>query len=256
MDRIKGKVAIVTGAASGIGEASAKLFAKEGAKVAVTDIDDKNGERVIGKIREAGGNADFWHLNVTQEKEVEKSFEQIVKKFGKLDILVNNAGIPGYDKGTHQTTTAEWDRVIDTNAKGIFFCVKYAVPYMLKNKGGSVINLSSIVGMMGGRDPVYHASKGAVRLMTKSDAWFYAKDQIRFNSVHPGYTYTPLSARAAKVAPEGEEKFVAAWAAKIPQGRWGTAEDISYGILYLASDESSYVTGTELVIDGGYMIRG
>jgi NAD(P)-dependent dehydrogenase (short-subunit alcohol dehydrogenase family) len=255
MYRVKGKVAIVTGGASGIGEASAKLLAKEGAKVAITDIDDKNGKRVIAEIADIGGMADFWRMDVTKEKDIEKSLADIVKKFGKLDILVNSAGIPGLPKPTHETTAAEWDRIMDINAKGTFLCIKYAVPYMLTNKGGSVVNLSSMLGLMGGMDPVYHASKGAVRLMTKSDAWFYAKDNIRFNSVHPGYILTPLFRGFGKANPEGEDKFNAATAAKIPQGRLGTGEDIANGILYLASDESSYVTGTELVIDGGYMIR-
>jgi NAD(P)-dependent dehydrogenase (short-subunit alcohol dehydrogenase family) len=255
MYRVRGKVAIVTGGASGIGEASAKLLTREGAKVAITDIDDKNGKRVVAEIADVGGTADFWHMDVTKEKDVEKSFADIVKKFGKLDILVNSAGIPGGPKPTHETTTDEWDRVMDINAKGTFFCVKYAVPYMLKNKGGSVVNLSSMLGLMGGMDPVYHASKGAVRLMTKSDAWSYAKDNIRFNSVHPGYILTPLFKGFGKANPDGEDKFYAETASRIPQGRLGTGDDIANGILYLASDESSYVTGTELVIDGGYLIR-
>ncbi len=255
MYRLKGKVAIVTGGASGIGEATAKLFAKEGCKVAITDIDDKNGQRVIDEIANIGGTAGFWHMDVTKEKDIDKTFADVAKKYAKLDILVNSAGIPGLPKGTHDTTAAEWDRIMDINAKGTFLCVKYAVPYMLKNKGGSVVNLSSMLGLMGGMDPVYHASKGAVRLMTKSDAWFYAKDQIRFNSVHPGYIYTPLFAGFGKVAPEGADKFNAETAARIPQGRLGTGDDVANGILYLASDEASYVTGIELSIDGGYMVR-
>jgi len=255
MERVKGKVAIVTGGASGIGEATAKLLAREGAKVAITDIDDKNGARVISEIKAEGGTADFWHLDVTRETDVERTFAEIVKKYLKLDILVNSAGVPGAAYGTHETPTKLWDRVMDINAKGTFLCNKYAVPYMLKNKGGSVVNISSMLGLMGGMDPTYHASKGAVRMMTKSDAWFYAKDQIRFNSVHPGYIFTPLFQGFGKANPEGEQKFYEEMAAKIPQQRLGTAEDVAKGILFLASDDASYITGIELSIDGGYMVR-
>ena len=231
MDRVKGKVAIVTGGASGIGEATAKLLAAEGAKVAITDIDDANGARVVKEIKEAGGTASFYHLDVTREKDVEETFSKIVDEYQKLDILVNSAGIPGGPLGTHETPTELWDRVMDINAKGTFLCNKYAVPYMLMNRGGSVINISSMLGLMGGMDPVYHASKGAVRMMTKSDAWFYARDQIRFNSVHPGYIFTPLFQGFGKANPEGEEQFYQEMAEKIPQGRLGTAEDVARGIL-------------------------
>jgi NAD(P)-dependent dehydrogenase (short-subunit alcohol dehydrogenase family) len=255
MDRVKGKVAIVTGGASGIGEAAAIILAAEGAKVGITDIDDKNGARVVAEIEKAGGTAAYWHLNVTVEKEVETTLAEIVKKYKKLDIVVNSAGVPGGPLGTHETPTTLWDKVMDINAKGTFLVNKFAIPYMLKNKGGSVVNISSMLGLMGGEDPVYHASKGAVRLMTKSDAWFYAPNQIRFNSVHPGYINTPLFQGFGKKNPEGEQKFYDAMAAKIPQKRLGTAEDVAKGILFLASDDASYVTGIELSIDGGYMVR-
>lgn len=255
MDRVKGKVAVVTGAASGIGEASARLLAKEGASVAVTDIDDKNGKRVAGEITKAGGVAEFWHMDVTREQEVEQTFADVFKKFGKLHILVNSAGIPGYPKPTHETTSAEWDRVININLKGTFLCVKYAVPYILKTKeGGSVVNISSMLGLIGGEDPVYHASKGGVRLMTKSDATIYARDNIRFNSVHPGYILTPLFRGFSSRHPGGPEAFFKEFEEKIPMGRLGTAEDVANGVLFLASDESSYITGSELVIDGAMSI--
>lgn len=255
MDRVKGKVAVITGGASGIGEASAKLLAKEGAKVAITDIDDKNGKRVMEEIKAAGGTAEFYHMNVTNEKEVEKTMSEANKKFGKITILVNSAGIPGYPKPTHETTTAEWDKVMDINLKGTFFCIKYSVPYILKAKeGGSVVNISSMLGLIGGGDPVYHASKGGVRLMTKSDASVYAKDGIRFNSVHPGYILTPLFQGFGKLNPKGPQAFYDEMAAKIPIPRLGTAEDVANGVLFLACDESSYITGSELVIDGGYSI--
>jgi NAD(P)-dependent dehydrogenase (short-subunit alcohol dehydrogenase family) len=256
MDRVKGKIAVITGGASGIGEASAILLSKEGAGVAITDIDDANGKRVIAAIKSAGGAADFWHMDVTDEKAVEQTFESIYQKYQSLHILVNSAGIPGPPKLTHNITAAEWDKVMDINAKGTFLCIKYAVPCMLKSGGGSVVNLSSMLGLMGGDDPVYHASKGAVRLMTKSDAFNYARQNIRFNSVHPGFILTPLFRGFGAKNPAGPEKFYAEMADKIPQGRLGTAEDVANGILFLASDESSYVTGIELSIDGGYMVRG
>lgn len=255
MDRVKGKVAVVTGSASGLGEASAKLLAKEGASVAVTDIDDKNGARVIDEIKKAGGEAAFWHLDVTDEKGVEQVMAAVYQKYGKINVLLNSAGIPGYPKPTHETTSAEWDRVININLKGTFLCTKYAVPYILKSGPGSVINISSLLGLVGGGDPVYHASKGGVRLLTKSDATVYAKDQIRFNSVHPGYIMTPLFKGFTAKNPAGAEQFFQEMTAKVPLGRLGEPEDVASGVLFLASDESSYITGTELVIDGGCAIN-
>ena len=187
MKRIQNKVVIVTGAALGIGRETCLLLAKEGAKVAVTDVLDKEGQELIEEIIQLGGIAKFWHLDVTDEKEVEKVYEEIVKEFGKLDATVNNAGITGADKPTHELTEKEWDAVMNVNVKGVFFCTKHAIPYLQKSGRGSIINLSSIYGLVGAGDiPSYHASKGAVRLMTKNDALIYAKDNIRVNSVHPG----------------------------------------------------------------------
>ena len=251
MDRAKGKFAVVTGGASGIGEASARLLAAEGARVAIADIDDKNGARVVREINAGGGTAQFWHMNVTEEKEVAQTMAGVYKLFGKINVLVNSAGIPGYRKPTHEISLEEWNRVIDTNLKGTFLCVKHAIPYMLKTGPGSVINLSSLLGMVGGGDPVYHASKGGVRLMTKSDASTYAKDQIRFNSVHPGYIMTPMFGRAREKDPVAAEKLFTELKNRIPLGRMGTAEDVAKGILFLASDDSSYITSMELLIDGG-----
>jgi len=255
MDRVKGKVAIVTGGASGIGEATAKLLAREGARVAVADIDDENGKRVAAEIKEAKGTAGYWHMDISHEKEVEKVFAEIYKNYGLLNILVNNAGIAGYKKPTHETTSEEWDSVMNVNLKGTFFCTKYAVPLMLKSGGGSVINVSSIMGMLGGPTPVYNTSKAAIRHQTKSDAVTYARQNIRFNSVHPGYIITPLFKKLALKTPLGLEKSIEQEGAKIPLGRMGKPEEIANGILFLASDESSYVTGLELVIDGGKLIQ-
>lgn len=255
MNRVKGKVAVVTGSASGLGEAAAKILAKEGASVAVVDIDDKNGARVIDEIKKAGGEAAFWHMNVTNEKEVEQTMTAVFNKYGKINVLVNSAGIPGYPKPTHETTEAEWDRVIDINLKGTFLCVKHAIPFILKSGPGSVVNISSLLGLVGGEDPVYHASKGGVRLMTKSDATIYAPNQIRFNSVHPGYILTPLFRGFTARDPGNADKFFKEMTAKVPLGRLGEPEDVANGILFLASDESSYITGSELVIDGGCAIN-
>jgi len=254
MDRVKGKVAIVTGGASGIGEATAKLLAKEGARVAIVDIDDENGKRVAREIKTAKETAEFWHMDISQEKEVEQTFADINKRYSQLHILVNNAGIAGYRKPTHETTAEEWDSVMNVNLKGTFFCTKYAVPYILKSGGGSVINVSSIMGILGGPTPVYNTSKGGIRLLTKADAVTYARDNIRFNSVHPGYIVTPLFRKLAAKTPLGVEKSIEKEGEAIPLGRMGTPEDIANGILFLASDESSYVTGIELIIDGGKVI--
>ena len=253
MDRVKGKVAIVTGAASGIGEATAKLLVREGAKVGIVDIDDENGDRVLKEINSSGGEAVYHHMDVTKEKEIESVFAEIYKKFGKLNILVNNAGAAGHGGPSHLVTNEVWDRMMNTNVKGPFWCVKYAVPYILKSGGGSVVNVSSIMGMLGGSG-VYGTSKGTLRQLTKCDAITYARDNIRFNSVHPGFILTPLTIKLGELRPEGAEKSMEELSRGIPVQRLGLPEEIANGILFLASDEASYVTGTELIIDGGVFI--
>jgi NAD(P)-dependent dehydrogenase (short-subunit alcohol dehydrogenase family) len=255
MGRVEGKVAIVTGGALGIGKASSLLLAKEGAQVAVTDILDKEGQEVVKEIKNNGGMALFWHLDVSNEKEVHKVFADIHNKLGKIDVLVNNAGIAGVSKPTHEITEEEWDKVMAVNVKGVFFCTKHVIPFMKKTGDGSIINLSSIYGIVSSPDvPPYHASKGAVRIMTKTDAFLYAKDKIRVNSVHPGFIWTPMVENYAKSQGNVEEvrKMLDGLH---PIGHVGEPDDIAYGILYLASDESKFVTGSELVIDGGYTGR-
>jgi NAD(P)-dependent dehydrogenase (short-subunit alcohol dehydrogenase family) len=254
MDRVKGKVAVVTGSGSGIGEGTAKLLAAEGAKVAIIDIDDENGKRVAAEIKAAGGVADFWHMNMAVEKEVERVFGEIGQKYGQLNILVNNAAVTGVAKPTHETTWEDWDAVLGVNLKGTFLCTKYAIPWMLKVGSGSVINVSSIMGMLAGPANIYNTSKAAIRHLTKNDALNYSKNKIRFNSVHPGYIVTPLFKKLAAKSPLGVEGSIKSEGASIPLGRMGYPDDIANGILYLASDESSYVTGAELVIDGGKII--
>ena len=252
MKRVEAKIVVVTGGALGIGRETCLLLAKEGAKVAVTDILDKEGQELVEEINQSGGVAKFWHLDVSDEKEVEKVYAEVVKEFGKLDATVNNAGIAGADKPTHELTENEWDAVMNINVKGVFFCTKHAIPHMQKSGGGSIINLSSIYGLVGAGDiPHYHASKGAVRLMAKNDALIYAKDNIRVNSVHPGFIWTPLVKKLAKKK-RGFKKHLDSLH---PIGHIGEPKDIAYGILYLVSDESKFITGSELVIDGGYTCK-
>ena len=253
MDRMKEKVAIVTGAAMGIGRAVCTLLAREGAIVALTDLLEEAGRKTTREIQNAGGRAEFWKLNVAQEAEVQRVFAEIKAKFGRIDVLVNNAGISGANKPTHEVTEAEWDALMAVNVKGVFFCTKHVIPYMKAAGGGSIINLSSIYGLVGAGDvPPYHASKGAVRLMTKNDALIYAPDSIRVNSIHPGFIWTPMVENFAAGMPVSMETARQGMAAKHPLGHIGEPDDIGWGAVYLASDESKFVTGSELVIDGGY----
>lgn len=253
MNRLKNKTAVVTGGALGIGRATCKALASEGAVVAVTDIQDEDGKKVVEEITEAGGTAEYWNLDVSSESEVKDVFSAIKDQFGSIDVLVNNAGISGTNKPTHEISVEEWEKVMDVNIKGVFLCTKYALSAMREAGGGSIINLSSIYGIISAPDlPAYHASKGAVRLMSKTDALLYAKDKIRVNSVHPGFIWTPLVEELGKRSDEGVEKFREQLDSLHPIGHVGEPEDIAHGIVYLASDESKFVTGSELVIDGGY----
>jgi NAD(P)-dependent dehydrogenase (short-subunit alcohol dehydrogenase family) len=256
MNRVESEVAVVTGGALGIGSATCALLAAEGAKVAVIDLHDAEGGEVVRGIEASGGTARYWHLDVGDEEQVATVISAVEGAFGAITILVNNAGIAGVNKPTHEVTEEEWDTVQRTNVKGVFFCTKHTIPSMRRAGHGSVINLSSIYGLVGGADvPPYHASKGAVRLMTKTDALLYAEDGIRVNSIHPGYIWTPMvenHLRGSGVDPEVGRKDLAALH---PIGRVGEPKEIAYGVLYLASEESSFVTGTELVIDGGYTAR-
>jgi NAD(P)-dependent dehydrogenase (short-subunit alcohol dehydrogenase family) len=256
MNRVKGKVAIVTGAAMGLGRAMAIRLAEEGAKVAVTDVMDNQPNSTVEAITKAGGEAAYWHLDVSKEAEVEKVVAEVAAKWGKIDVLVNNAGIAGANKPTHELTEQEWDKLMNVNVKGVFFCTKHAIPHMQKAGGGSVINLSSIYGLVGAGDvPPYHASKGAVRLMAKNDALIYAKDKIRVNSVHPGFITTPMVEGFLQGAGAQADEMNKALVSLHPLGHLGEPDDIAWGIVYLASDESKFVTGSELVIDGGYTAR-
>lgn len=253
MGRVDHKVAVVTGAARGIGRATATLLAREGAAVAVTDVIDDEGQDLVRSLQGERLVAEYWSLDVTDEEAVQRTFGEIRNRFGKVEVLVNNAGISGANKPTDEYSLEEWQQVQDVNVKGVFLCTKHAVPQMREKGRGSIINLSSIYGIVGAPDiPSYHASKGAVRLSTKTDALFYAKDNIRVNSVHPGYIWTPLVEDLGRRSPMGVEAFRQELDSRHPLGHVGEPEDIANGILFLASEESKFMTGSELVIDGGY----
>ena len=228
------------------------MLAMQGASVAVTDVLDTEGQLLVTKIRSAGGTAEYWHLDVSDESQVQSVMENVVSRLGNISILVNNAGTSGINKPTHEVSADEWNHLMGINVNGVFFCTKYALPSMMANGKGSIINLSSIYGIISAPDvPPYHASKGAVRMMTKTDALIYAPHRIRVNSVHPGFIWTPMVENYLKTS--GDLEAGKAAVGKLhPLGHMGEVDDIAYGVLYLASDESKFVTGTELVIDGGY----
>jgi NAD(P)-dependent dehydrogenase (short-subunit alcohol dehydrogenase family) len=257
MGRVQGKTCIVTGAALGIGRACALRLAGECAGVALFDLHDGEGQALADEINAGGGWARYWHVDVASEAEVKAAMDAAAAHFGRLDVLVNNAGIAGANRPTHEITEAEWDRVQAVNVKGVFFCTKHAIPHLKRAGGGSVINLSSIYGLVGGPDvPPYHASKGAVRLMSKTDALTYAADAIRVNSIHPGYIWTPMVENHLRASGATDLEAARAEVGKLhPLGHMGEPDDIAWGVVYLASDESKFVTGSELVIDGGYTAR-
>ena len=245
--RLEGKVALISGGARGMGAAEAKLFASEGAKVVLGDVLEQEGQQVEAEIAEAGGEAVFVHLDVTSEPEWQNAVNTAIERFGKLDILVNNAGI--FNRAfIHEQTEEDWDRVMDINGKGVFLGTKTAIPAMRDAGGGSIVNISSVAGLIGSMASTsYNASKGAVRLLTKSTAVQYAKEGIRCNSVHPGPIETPML-DVVYPTPETRNQRQNA----IPMRRLGNMDDVAKGVLFLASDEASYMTGSELVIDGGY----
>jgi cyclopentanol dehydrogenase len=231
-----------------MGAAEARLFASEGAMVAIADVLEEEGRRVAAQIGETGGKAIFLALDVTSESQWQGAIAATVAEFGKLDILVNNAGIGGHGN-VENTTVEDWDRVMDINAKGVFLGTKSAIPELRRAGGGSIINISSQLGLVGvdNSSPQYQASKGAVRLLTKSTAIQYSGEGIRANSVHPGPIVTPMT-EAGRADSDRNELTLS----RIPLGRYGEPDDVAYGVLFLASDESSFMTGSELVIDGGW----
>ena len=254
--RLEGKVALISGGARGMGAAEAKIFAREGAKVVIADVLEAEGQQTEAEINETGGDAIFVKLDVTQQSDWDAAISSTVERFGRLDVIVNNAGISA--RGSiEETTVEEWDQVMDINAKGVFLGTKAAIVQMKsQGGGGSVINISSISGNIGQElvNAGYNASKGAVRIFSKAAALQYAADGIRVNTIHPGPIQTPMTLAGWEDAETfGDLDYVPNETA--PLGRYGKPEEVAYGALYLASEESSYVTGAELVIDGGYMAQ-
>jgi NAD(P)-dependent dehydrogenase (short-subunit alcohol dehydrogenase family) len=231
-----------------MGAAEARLFAREGAQVVIGDVLDAEGREVEAEIKAKGGEAVFVHLDVTSESGRQHAVGTAQSRFGRLNVLVNNAGIGGGGR-IEDTTVEEWDRMMAINAKGVFLGTKTAIPAMRRAGGGSIINISSQLGLVGtdNSSPQYQSSKGAVRLLTKATAIQYAREGIRANSVHPGPIVTPMTERRRADAAQRQLMI-----SRIPLGRYGEPDEVAYGVLYLASDESAYVTGSELVIDGGW----
>lgn len=244
--RLANKVALVTGGASGMGAATARRFAREGAKVAIADVLDAEGQAVAAELGEAGL---YCHLDVTDDAGWAAAIEAVTGRFGGLDILVNNAGISGSAYADVLDADA-WHKVMGVNATGTFLGMRHAVPVMRGRGGGSIINFSSISGFVGQHriHLSYNASKGAVRIMTKSAAVQFGRDKIRVNSVHPGLM-PPMRTSGATADPEVRAKMTQ----RIPLGRTGEVDEVANAVLFLASDEASYITGTELVVDGGYL---
>ena len=230
-----------------MGEVEARIFSREGARVAIGDVLEE-GYTVAQEISDAGGECFFIHLDVTSESEWQAAIDKTVAEYGRLDILVNNAGVSQWGL-VHETTEEDWDHVMDINAKGVFLGSKVAIPAMIDSGGGSIINISSQLGIVGTEmsSAQYQSSKGAVRMLTKSTAMQYAEHGIRCNSVHPGPVNTPMT-QARRGDPGNYERMIS----RIPMGRYGEPEEIASGVLYLASDESRWVTGSELVLDGGW----
>ncbi len=250
MKRLEGRVAIVTGAASGIGKATAERLAQEGAAVLVTDIQVEAGEVTVKEITEAGGRAAFLRHDVVSEGDWEAACTKAVEEFGGLDILVNNAGM-GDIKPIEETTLEDWANTIAIDQTGVFLGMRVAAPYLKESGHGSVINISSIFGASGGFgvSPAYHAAKGAVRTLTKNVALHWATEGVRVNSIHPGFIATPILEQA-----RGTDLWDG-MTALTPMGHIGKPEDIAAGVAYLASDDAAFVTGSELYIDGGYLAR-
>ena len=252
MGRLDGKVAFISGGARGMGAEEARLFAREGAKVAIGDVLDEEGRSVEAEINDSGGDCLYIHLDVTSEANWQDAIAQTVSRFGALHILVNNAGIGGAGSPIADTPVEDWERVMDINGKGVFLGTKAAIPEMQKAGVGSIINISSQLGIVAtdNSSAEYHASKGAVRILTKATAIQYAPDNIRANSIHPGPVKTPMTERR-----RGDAAYVDVTHSRIPLGRFAEPIEIAYAVLYLASDESGYVTGSEVVVDGGWIAQ-
>lgn len=252
--RLNDKVALITGAATGVegqlmgfGGVSARVFVQEGAKVVLTDVNDEMGELTALQIRESGGDASYLHLDVTNEQEWKEVIAKTVEMYKRLDLLVHSAGVT-FRTTVEETTEELWDIQMEVHAKGAFFGTKHAIPEMRRVGGGSIVLISSLAGLVGGASSTgYHTAKGAMRLFAKTAAVQYGRENIRVNSVHPGFVMTPMFEPLVHEPAQVEARL-----AKVPMGRIGDPEEIANAILFLASDESSFITGAELAIDGGY----
>lgn len=251
--RLAGKTAIVSGGAHGMGAVESRLLAREGAKVVIADIRDADGRRVEAEINEAGGESVYVPTDVISDAAWVNVVAEAVSRFGRLDVLVNNAGISSRAV-PDEDSLESWTRIMDVNARGVFLGTKRAIEQMRQNGGGSIVNISSIAGLVGmtSGHPAYNASKGAVRIFTKAMAVRYGRDNIRVNSVHPGYMPPMMGNIAAETVREGRRAMLAE---QVPLGREGRQEEVANAVLFLASDEASYITGAELVVDGGFTAR-
>ena len=247
--RLENKTTLVTGASKGMGESEARLFASQGANVVLCDVDEREGEKTAKSINESGGTAEFMQCDVTNESDWEKVINATTNKFGSLDVLVNNAGLSSGSTEDH-LSSEWWHKIMDVNATGVFLGTKIAAEIMKEQQSGSIINISSIMGFVGGENghPAYHASKGAVRIFSKAMAVKYGPYGVRVNSVHPGFM-PPMSSSYRSPSIQAEN------IKRTPLRRTGEVIEVAYGVLFLASDESSFITGTELVIDGGFIAQ-
>lgn len=249
--KLEGKVALVTGGSSGMGRASALAFAREGAKVVVADVAVEGGKETVRKIKEAGGEAIFVKADVSKAAEVEALINKAIETYGRLDCAHNNAGVEGTIASTVDCTEESWDRTINVNLKGVWLCMKYEIPQMLKHGGGAIVNTSSTMGLVAERDvPAYVASKHGVVGLTKAAALEYAMAGIRINAVCPGTIRTPMMERVTGGDPKVEAEFTA----RLPIGRWGAPEEVAEAVVWLCSDAASFVTGHAMAVDGGWVV--
>ena len=252
MGRLDNKIAIITGGGTGIGEATCRRFVEEGARIAIFEISAENGHSTASALRQDGFEAEAFQVDVRDEQSVSVAVQKVIDRWGRIDVLVNNAAIPGANKFTHELSLEEFEAVFAVNVRGVFLCSKHVLRHMVEAKSGAIVNFSSIYGLIGNDDlPPYHATKGAVLLMTKTDAMCYARYGIRVNCVHPGSTKTPLFMKAGETYPGGLDHYLDMMKAKHPL-TLGEPVDVANCVLFLASDEARFVTGASLTCDGGY----
>jgi len=255
-DSMTGKVALVTGGSSGIGRAAAIAFARAGAKVVVSDVDANGGAETIDLIGDAASRAIFVKTDVSRAAEVEELMRRAASQWGRLDYAFNNAGIQGEVDTTADCSEENWDRIVGINLKGVWLCMKFAIPHMLRNGGGAIVNTASNFGLVGSSGmPAYSASKHGVVGLTKTAALEYAKSGIRVNAVCPGPTQTPLVDKVIAGQPELGSQITESILSRLPVGRWGRAEEIAAAVVWLCSDAASFVTGAALPVDGGYVTQ-